>query len=88
MVICDHTKCVGCWMCVMACPYGVIKRRKEDRVALKCDQCLELDEPACVAACPTAALYFCEKDEFVEIIDQELNKGRSITPDSLFMPRK
>ncbi|MFH1038232.1 MAG: 4Fe-4S dicluster domain-containing protein [PVC group bacterium] len=72
LVTSDPTRCVGCWMCVMACPYGVISRRKEDGVALKCDQCRELDEPACVAACPTGALYFCEREEFEDVIRREL----------------
>lgn len=25
-VIVNEPKCVGCWMCIMACPFGVIKR--------------------------------------------------------------
>jgi carbon-monoxide dehydrogenase iron sulfur subunit len=33
----DPDKCIGCWMCTMVCPYGVIGRLKEQRVAVKCD---------------------------------------------------
>ncbi len=71
LVTSDPDRCVGCWMCVMACPYGVIARSKEDGVALKCDQCRELETPACVEACPTGALYFCEREEFEEILRRE-----------------
>lgn len=53
-----HTleKCIGCWMCVMACPFGAIVQDRGKRVALKCDRCPERDIPACVAACPTKAI--------------------------------
>ena len=27
-VIVNEPKCVGCWMCIMACPFGVIKRNQ------------------------------------------------------------
>jgi carbon-monoxide dehydrogenase iron sulfur subunit len=29
-VLCDEDRCVGCWMCVMVCPYGVIHCRREE----------------------------------------------------------
>ncbi|CEP67542.1 4Fe-4S ferredoxin-type, iron-sulphur binding domain [Moorella glycerini] len=59
-------KCIGCWMCVMVCPYGVIRRDGEQRIALKCDrQCLDDQKvPACVRACPTKALVFTTVEEF------------------------
>ena len=58
--------CVGCWMCVMVCPYGVIRADYREREALKCDRaCLdEAGVPACVAACPTKALVYTTVDEF------------------------
>jgi carbon-monoxide dehydrogenase iron sulfur subunit len=60
----DPDKCIGCWMCTMVCPYGVIGRLKEQRVAVKCDRCPERDEPACVGACPTRALVYSEEEAF------------------------
>ena len=57
-------KCVGCWMCVMACPYGVISP-SDDRAmtdiyafaqARKCDLCPKRDTPACVSACPNEVI--------------------------------
>lgn len=60
----DKEKCVGCWMCVMVCPYGGIQRdERTKKAASKCDLCLELDEPACVAACPNEALIIIEEEE-------------------------
>ncbi|NPV54283.1 MAG: 4Fe-4S dicluster domain-containing protein [Firmicutes bacterium] len=55
-VVNDLKRCVGCWMCVMVCPYGVIQRHEDSRVALKCDRCPDQEEPACVRDCPTGAL--------------------------------
>ncbi len=56
--------CVGCWTCMMVCPYGVVSRAKDRKIAVKCDRCHKLDVPACVQACPTKALVFAEADSF------------------------
>ncbi len=55
-------RCIGCWSCVMVCPFGVISRDKEKHIAVKCDRCDELDTPACVNACPTKALILSDVD--------------------------
>ncbi|MGM0365785.1 MAG: 4Fe-4S dicluster domain-containing protein [Actinomycetota bacterium] len=57
-------KCVGCWMCIMACPYGVINPSLDTAQvkgntfaqALKCDFCPQRDNPACVEGCPNEAI--------------------------------
>ena len=52
-------RCVGCWMCVMTCPYGVIGRDTEGKkVVSKCDLCPDRETPACVEFCPNDALVF------------------------------
>ncbi|MHC1631536.1 MAG: 4Fe-4S dicluster domain-containing protein [Methanotrichaceae archaeon] len=56
--------CIGCWTCAMVCNYGVIGRQKEQRVAIKCDRCPDLDVPACVTACLTGALVYSKVDDF------------------------
>ena len=62
VVICDENKCVGCWSCIMVCPYGVIKRNlSEKKVASKCDFCGEEEIPVCVANCPNEALNYTDK---------------------------
>lgn len=56
-------KCAGCWMCVMACPFGMIKPdRASGTVALKCDLCAARGFPRCVEACPTGAVSLVEVD--------------------------
>ena len=56
-VLCDDKKCVGCWMCIMACPVGVISPdAKQKKIASKCDLCMGEDVPVCVKHCPTEAL--------------------------------
>ncbi len=55
-------KCVGCWTCVIACPYGAIAPDQERKQASKCDLCFHLDMPACVANCPNGALIWGNYD--------------------------
>jgi anaerobic carbon-monoxide dehydrogenase iron sulfur subunit len=62
----DPDRCIGCWMCTMVCPYGVIGSMQEERIAVKCDRCPDRDAPACVAACPVGALVYAEEGEFAE----------------------
>ncbi len=69
--VCTTSKCVGCWMCVMNCPYGVITPAE---TALKCDLCPERAgrqgraRYACVEACPTGALVAATFDEFQRLL--------------------
>jgi carbon-monoxide dehydrogenase iron sulfur subunit len=62
-VLSNLDRCIGCWTCVMVCPYGVVTRQLETQRALKCDLCPNRDVPACVAACPTSALVYAEADD-------------------------
>jgi len=64
----DKDKCVGCWMCIMSCPFGALTRQKEEKLVLKCDLCPDRDVPACVEACPTGALFLGTEKEFKEKI--------------------
>ncbi|MBI2872917.1 MAG: 4Fe-4S dicluster domain-containing protein [Chloroflexi bacterium] len=49
-------KCIGCWTCLVACPYGVIVRDPNRPKIAKCDLCPGRDVPVCVAVCPNRAL--------------------------------
>jgi len=64
-------RCVGCWMCIMVCPYGVIGRRREERIAVKCDLCPDQETPVCVTSCPTKALVYAEAEEFAKLVRRE-----------------
>ncbi len=50
----DQGKCIGCKMCVQACPFGGAVWDQFTTKVLKCDTCG--GDPACAAICPTAAL--------------------------------
>jgi carbon-monoxide dehydrogenase iron sulfur subunit len=58
VVATDPDRCIGCWTCVMVCPYGVIGRHLEEQNAYRCDRCPDREIPACVSACPTRALVY------------------------------
>lgn len=62
IVLHNKEKCVGCWMCIMVCPFGVIKPDLEKKkVASKCDLCIEKGFPSCVENCPNEALILIEE---------------------------
>lgn len=74
-VLVDELKCIGCRMCVVACPFGHPAFDYERKVVLKCDGCIdrvrEGKVPACVEACPTGALTFGTLDEVLEKVRRE-----------------
>ena len=72
-------RCIGCWSCAMACPFGVISRDEEKRIAVKCDRCHKLDVPACVSACPTEALFLAEVDGMAEDKRRQLVLSESVS---------
>ena len=66
-VVADPELCIGCKMCVLVCPFGSIRMRRDGKAVIKCDLCIERlhagQEPACVAGCPTGALRFSTAEE-------------------------
>ncbi len=61
-VLIDQERCIGCKMCVIVCPFGVIRTDKKGKAMIKCDMCFERlkrnELPVCVVSCPTKALEF------------------------------
>jgi carbon-monoxide dehydrogenase iron sulfur subunit len=58
----DRNRCVGCYTCVLSCPYGAIMPSNSG-VVQKCELCLEnsCGEPACVKGCPNQAIVYEER---------------------------
>lgn len=58
----NKEKCGSCFMCVMNCPYGVLKPDTATHSkVVKCDFCKDHDsEPSCVQSCPKKAIYIEE----------------------------
>ncbi len=54
----DGRLCIGCAMCVSACPFGCMSMDPAGEVAVNCDLCG--GSPACVSACPFGALKYEE----------------------------
>jgi carbon-monoxide dehydrogenase iron sulfur subunit len=60
----DPEQCAACFMCVLSCPFGVLKADAAERkVIIKCDFCGERETPRCVENCPNRAIYVIEVSE-------------------------
>ena len=56
----DSEKCVGCYSCVLTCPYGNIFIDHVHKKVIKCDLCAGLETMYCVSKCPNQALVYVE----------------------------
>jgi len=75
-IVSNDDRCVGCWMCIMVCPHGGMRRDVNKQMAVKCDQCREREDgPACVQACPTGALLFELRED---VSDEPFFKGPTV----------
>lgn len=65
-VLVAEDACIGCRYCAWVCPYDAPRFDGDRGVMTKCTSCnhrlLAGDEPACVEACPTAALGWGSED--------------------------
>lgn len=57
-LVVDEDTCIGCKLCVYACPFGGIYFDTEERKVLKCNLCG--GDPVCAKICPTEALQYVE----------------------------
>ena len=70
LVVVDPDRCIGCKMCMTACPFGIPQFGKDGKMR-KCNFCLDRLEkglnPACVNVCPTRALHAGPLDELTAL---------------------
>ena len=57
-VVINLNLCIGCKLCVSACPFGAMGFDNSKGFAFKCDLCD--GDPKCVGACETAALEYID----------------------------
>jgi len=56
-VIYKQEKCAQCFVCIMSCPFGVLKTNHDATAIVKCDFCHKTGgEPSCAKNCPTQTL--------------------------------
>jgi carbon-monoxide dehydrogenase iron sulfur subunit len=67
----DTEKCLGCRMCEIACPVGAIHVHPDTEAAVKCDQCMDEDEPQCVKYCYSKALSFVDNERMGYVMARE-----------------
>ena len=62
VVAVDGERCVGCYTCILSCPYGAISASDGGAIQ-KCELCAKTVSgmPACVLGCPNGAIVFEER---------------------------
>ena len=75
-IMIDHDQCVGCQMCVSACPFGAMGFAKNRGKAFKCTLCG--GDPECVRVCPAKALEFTEPEriQYPQLLQSAVNLSR------------
>ncbi len=75
IVILNEKECVGCGLCIDACPYHVISFNSDQGVATKCNLCHHRVDrgllPACAdAVCLAHCIYFGPPDEIEKVMEK------------------
>ena len=74
----DQEKCIGCQYCVSGCPFDIPRFDSKTKKVYKCTMCVDRIsngmEPACVKACPTAAIRFGTKADMLHYGEEKVGK--------------
>ncbi|MDY3116078.1 MAG: 4Fe-4S dicluster domain-containing protein [Sutterella sp.] len=66
-ILINKEKCIGCKLCMKACPYGARSFNEQTKVVEKCTLCNHLqaigEQPACVKVCCARARFFGDIDD-------------------------
>jgi Fe-S-cluster-containing dehydrogenase component len=72
----DKATCIGCKLCIKACPYGVRYFNTETQIVEKCTMCQQLieqkKEPMCVWHCTGRARFFGDLDDPNSVVSKKL----------------
>ena len=61
LILVHEDRCIGCKMCLLACPFGVMGFQPHTGIAQNCDLCRNIPEgPQCVAFCVPNALEYAD----------------------------
>jgi Fe-S-cluster-containing hydrogenase component 2 len=82
-VLINYDRCIGCKMCLIACPFGAISLDSVHGKAVKCDLCD--GDPQCVKFCkprqPNSSAYMANAEssalQFVKAADASLTKQQA-----------
>ncbi len=71
-VVVDEAACVGCRMCIPACPFGNMHFEDIKGIAAKCNLCN--GDPACVKNCMAKALHYGDINDLAEIRRKHMDR--------------
>ncbi len=65
----SETKCLGCRLCDLACPFGGIHYNVEQKMASKCDLCN--GDPQCLSVCPDHLISLKKARSIIEYLHKD-----------------
>jgi len=57
----DTAKCIGCKLCVNACPMGNVSFSQASRKIVKCELCE--GDPGCAKYCPAGCIVYTDEED-------------------------